>query len=180
MNLMKKCSVCVHGKRHEIDAKIIANTGSVRELARQYSLDKDAIQRHKRHIEGPMKAAQTLKATGFRELTDAVNRLTTRLEKRLGSARRSATWFQESRDLRAWVLVRAKLAGKVSADEERPTERAGDTFAVQFIAPDGSEARIPLEAYRALPADAFRINGSERSELPRQGGNAVDEVLTQE
>ena len=174
---MRKCSVCIHAKRHEIDAKIVANEGSTRELARQYDLDKDAIQRHKKHIEGQVKAAATLKATGFRELTAAVQRLTAKLEKHLGSARRSATWFQESRELRAWVLVRAKLAGKVTADDGKTTERAGDVFNITFISPDGAQAAIPLEVYRAMPTKA---NGGSQGASPDPGGNSVSEVHQQQ
>jgi hypothetical protein len=35
-------------------------------------------------------------------------------------------------------------------------KREGDCYVVQFVAPDGQQAKIPLSVYRSLPKEAFK------------------------
>jgi hypothetical protein len=177
--MARPCNVCSHPKVALINAKLTANEGSAASIARLFALGKDSILRHRAHISSEIKAAQTIKATGFYELTKAIERLTLRLDARLGSARRSASWFQESRELRSWISLRAKLAGKVIAETPKQA-RAGDMYCVQFRGPDGQPLRIPLNVYRQLPKELLdAIAQGDMAEKPEslpQGDNAVTET----
>lgn len=42
-----RCSVCDHDKRAEIDRLLLGSATSLRDIARQFDLSKDAVQRHK-------------------------------------------------------------------------------------------------------------------------------------
>ena len=153
----RKCTVCQHPDAVEIDRKIIANDGSTLTIARLYGLGDDAVARHRSHIKTAIKNAQVLRNTGFQELTKAIDRLVLKVEKHLSISAKSEIWFKESRELRNWVALRAKLAGKfVKDDAEGAQRREGDSYNIVFVSPDGTQARIPLSAYRALPSSAFK------------------------
>lgn len=150
----RKCSVCAHASKAEIDGRIIAGGESALSVARLFGLSKDSVLRHRRHIDSAIRAAQVIKSTGFQELTSAIERLTAKMQRHLSNPRRSETWFQESRELRGWISLRAKLAGKVTVDEGQKRS-AGDSYCIVFRGPDGEPLKIPLAVYEALPAEVF-------------------------
>ncbi|MGA8539320.1 MAG: hypothetical protein WB566_07450, partial [Terriglobales bacterium] len=85
-----------------------------------------------------------------------VERLIRMMEKRLNDSQRAEGWFKESAELRQWIALRAKLAGKIVKDDAGgPHKREGDSYNVVFVSPDGKPASIPLEVYRALPKSSF-------------------------
>jgi hypothetical protein len=45
----QKCSICRHPQRHEIEADLRA-ARSYRDIARRYSISKDAVSRHRAHV----------------------------------------------------------------------------------------------------------------------------------
>ena len=107
-----------------------------------------------------------IKSTGFHELTKAIDRLVLKVEKHLSISAKSEVWFKESRELRNWILLRSKLAGRIVKDDaEGVQKREGDTFCIQFISPDGQPTRIPLSAYRSLPAFKNGLEGAETGHL---------------
>ena len=152
----RKCTVCQHPDKAEIDRKIIANDGSALTIARLFDLGDDAVLRHKSHLKYALRASQVTNATSFYELTKAIDRLIAKVEKHLSISAKSEVWFKESRELRNWVALRAKLAGKFVKDAaEGPQKREGDSYNVVFVSPDNQPARIPLAVYRQLPRSAF-------------------------
>jgi hypothetical protein len=154
--MSRKCTVCAHKDKAEIDRKITANEGSALTISRLFNLSKDSILRHRRHISIAIRSAQSIKAQGFSELLKGVERLIRRMEKRLSDSQRAEGWFKESAELRQWIALRAKLAGKLVKDEAGGAQkREGDRYSVVFIAPDGKPAEIPLSVYRALPKSVF-------------------------
>lgn len=48
----RHCTVCHSPSRHKIDAALLAETHSLRDIAHQWSVSKDALIRHKSHIPG--------------------------------------------------------------------------------------------------------------------------------
>jgi hypothetical protein len=162
----RKCSVCAHASKAEIDGRIIAGGESALSVARLFGLSKDSVLRHRRHIDNAIRAAQVIKSTGFQELITAIERLTAKMTKHLSTPRRSETWFQESRELRGWVTLRAKLAGKVVVGEGEGRKQ-GDQYNIVFRGPDGEPLKIPLAVYERLPPEAF-AESEDESALGKQ------------
>jgi hypothetical protein len=54
----RNCAVCRHAQRHEIEQSLRAGV-PYRALARQYSVSKDAVSRHRRHVSLHMPALAT-------------------------------------------------------------------------------------------------------------------------
>ncbi|MGA7589048.1 MAG: hypothetical protein WBW02_00985, partial [Candidatus Sulfotelmatobacter sp.] len=139
---------------------------------------KDSVLRHRRHIDNAIRAAQVIKSTGFQELTAAIERLTAKMQRHLSSPRRSETWFQESRELRGWVTLRSKLAGKVVVGESEG-RRQGDTYNIVFRGPDGEPLKIPLKVYERLPAELFAESESASAYQPNAPvTSAEDQAVT--
>jgi hypothetical protein len=177
----RKCTVCQHPDIAEIDRKIIANDGSTLTIARLFGLGDDAVARHRSHIKTAIKNAQVLKNTGFQELTKSIDRLVLKVEKHLSISAKSEVWFKESRELRNWVALRAKLAGKfVKDDAEGAQRREGDKYVISFVAPNGTPVEIPLSVYRALPSSAFeQVQGNgalgTQSKVPQEASGSGSE-----
>ena len=156
----RKCTVCAHASKPEIDRRIIAGGESALTIARLFDLSDDAVLRHKSHLKAAIRNAQVIKSTGFQELTKGIERLIAKVEKHLSITAKSEVWFKESRELRNWVALRAKLAGKVVVDEGQ--KRSGsDQYNIVFRGPDGEPLRIPLAVYEALPAEVFAGDEAE-------------------
>lgn len=47
---MRRCTVCGHPKRSEIDMALIAENASFRTIAHRFSCSVDALKRHRKHI----------------------------------------------------------------------------------------------------------------------------------
>jgi hypothetical protein len=162
----RKCTVCAHPEKTEIDRKIVGNDGSSLTIARLFGLSDDAVSRHRSHINSAIRNAQVIKSTGFHELTKAIDRLVLKVEKHLSISAKSETWFKESRELRNWISLRAKLAGRIVKDDaEGAQRREGDRYSVVFVTPDGKPAEIPFSVYRSLPAFKNGAEGAETGHL---------------
>jgi transposase-like protein len=55
--MARKCTVCVHAERKNIDKSLVEPGSSLRDIARQYRVSKDALSRHVKggHIEDEIK-----------------------------------------------------------------------------------------------------------------------------
>lgn len=166
----RKCTVCAHASKAEIDKRIIAGSESALSIARLFGISKDSVARHRSHLKSAIRNAQVIKSTGFQELTKAVERLIAKVEKHLSISAKSETWFKESRELRNWIGLRAKLAGKLVIDEGKQQSR-GDTYCVSFIGPDRLPVRIPLRVYASLPAECS-------SRMARNRVNSIRKTVT--
>jgi hypothetical protein len=152
----RKCTVCGHKDKLEIDRKLMAKEGSAGDISRLFNVSKDSILRHKRHIAIAIRSTQSIKAQGFYECLKGVERLIRRVEKHLGDSQRSEGWFRESAELRQWIGLREKMVGKVVTDDPKALQaRQGDSYNVVFVSPDGKPTRIPLAVYQALPKSVF-------------------------
>jgi hypothetical protein len=164
----RKCTVCQHPDKAEIDRKIIANDGSPSAIGCLFGLSKDSISRHRSHLKIEIRNAQVVRGTSFYELTKAIERLITKVEKHLSISAKSEIWFKESRELRNWVALRAKLAGKFVKDEAGGTPKGdGDSYNLIFVSPDGQQAKIPLAVYSRL-----KVNEKESVSLEQCGNTS--------
>ena len=89
--MARSCSVCSHPERAQIDGALIEG-GSYRDIARQWRVSKDAVARHKPHIETAVAKAQEAReiretsnlASRLAELTETAQRLLRNAEGRWG------------------------------------------------------------------------------------------------
>ncbi len=113
----RRCTVCTHPKRDEIDRALIAGE-PYRDIARRYGLSKDALRRHREHI--PKELARSREAEEVAradELLGQVQELRDRALSILDKAERSKdlrTALQAIREARQCVELLAKLAGELS------------------------------------------------------------------
>jgi hypothetical protein len=69
----RKCTICEHVSRHEIDTALVSPNATLRDIARQYRVSKDAVSRH---IKGGHIAAKIQKAKHAHEALAADNLIT--------------------------------------------------------------------------------------------------------
>ena len=173
----RKCVCCGLQNRKQLDAAIIEGTSSARVIGEQFRVSKVCVLRHRKHVDGELQAAHSGHSLEIREVLKRFDKVIALLEAHLKKSPESPLtldWLRELRELRVTIWARAKLRGKVSSAGESP-KREGDKFIIQFVAPDGKRAEIPLSVYRALPAEVFK-NGAEgsldcQSKVPQEAGN---------
>jgi hypothetical protein len=173
----RKCLCCSHKNRAKLDAAIAEGDSSARVVAGQYGVSKNSVLNHRKHIGGEMKAAHSERSTELREILRRCDKNAKLLSLHLKNKPREAIgldWIRESRDLRGWLTFRAKALGKIAPVGDAP-RRDGDSYNVVFVSPDGKQAKIPLEVYRALPKSAFeQVQGNgalgTQSKVPQEVG----------
>jgi len=116
--MARKCSVCTHHKRGEIDQAIIAGQ-SYRDIAGRFGLSKSAVERHaKAHLPATLVKAQEAEEVARADaLLAQVQELRDRALKILDKAERSQdfkTALGAIREARGCVELLAKLAGELS------------------------------------------------------------------
>jgi len=163
----RKCNVCNHKEKAEINRKIIANESSAHAIARQFSLSKDGVLRHRAHIAGDIKTAQMAKFTNFQHLVEEIKKLSAKLDRiNRGSQRREnwELWLKREKSVRELAWLATKMAGRIVLDESQ--KRGGsDSYNVVFCGPDGKPLRIPFAVYAALPGEVFKANGDGALEI---------------
>jgi len=150
----RKCTVCTHPNKAEIDRKILANAGSARVLAGQFGVSKNSILNHHKHIKGEMKAAHSERSVELREILKRADQNIKLLSLHLKTKPREALsldWIRTSRDLRGWLTFRAKALGKIAPVGDSQKRGEGDRYVISFVGPNGKPAEIPLDVYRSLP-----------------------------
>jgi len=116
--MARKCSICTHNKRREIDQAIIAGQ-SYRDIAGRFGLSKSAVERHaKAHLPATLVKAQEVEEVAQAgALLAQVQELRDRAFKILDRAERSQDLraaLQALREARGCVELLAKLAGETS------------------------------------------------------------------
>jgi len=113
----RKCSVCVHPKRNEIDEKIVARE-SYRAIARQYGLSKDAVSRHaENHL--PVTLSKSQEASDVAHADDLLGQvqgLKDKALKLLEAAEKAGdlrTALRGIREARGCMELLAKLLGEL-------------------------------------------------------------------
>lgn len=114
----RKCSICSHPDRGEIDRAIVSG-GSYRDIARRFGVSRSAIERHaKAHVPATLvKAREAEEVTRADALLVQIQELRDRALNILDKAERGKdlrTALQAIREARGCVELLAKLAGELS------------------------------------------------------------------
>lgn len=158
--MARVCTVCTHPDRDEIDAELVQGT-PYRDIARQYSVSKDAVARHKEHVR------QTIARVCDVQDLELGAGLVEKLQRLELDARRIATEAEKSGDLKTALggireLTRivelfAKLRGEI---------QEGGTINV-LVAPEWAALRFRiLNALLPFPDARFAV-----AEALERGGN---------
>jgi len=116
----RKCSICTHPKKRYINRALLSGKKSIRQIARQYGLKKDAVRYHKRaHLIEAMKLARKNREikegkTGFEQFNEMVKEAEDKYRGTTGQLQ--VGWFREWRAM-------LELAFKLGIEEERRRER---------------------------------------------------------
>jgi len=124
--MARSCSVCSHPDRAQIDAALIEG-GSYRDIARQWRVSKDAVARHKPHIE--MAVAKVQEARETEVMSDAAG-LSARLTSLTETAQRLLRNAEGRGDGREALLALRELTRLVEV-ESRIAAQAEAAKAVQ-------------------------------------------------
>lgn len=113
----RRCTVCDHSERGEIEAALVSGE-PYRDIARQYSVSKDALARHRtEHIpEHLAKAQDAAEVAEADDLLGKVRELQSRTEKILEAAERDGelrTALAAIREARGLLELLGKLAGEL-------------------------------------------------------------------
>ncbi len=103
------CTVCASPDREAIDRALITKTGSLRSLARQFSLGKDALYRHSKHTITPVNMRSA-------DIDAEIIRL--RREQANATRRRdNAAALKLSAELRNWMALKVKSESFQATDK---------------------------------------------------------------
>jgi len=184
----RKCTVCSHPQREEIDKEIVGNTATYRDIAKRFHVQKDAVFRHVAHI-----PPQIVKAKG-EELIAWADGLLGEWEELRGDikilktkAQKAESWDQildalklqhdllKSRTAVAVQMEKAKLESGAVLDfrqsEEWKSLRSVVLNAVKRFPKEVEDAIVEaLESYRG---------GSVREELRPEVAALIDGILEQ-
>jgi hypothetical protein len=105
---MKRCAICGHKKRAEIEAAIIGGVGNYPAIARQYGVKLDCLKDHKRYGHIPTEAIKAAQGEEEKHGIDVNELLAECLEISLGSAR-------EARAAKAYGAIGSIMAGPYKA-----------------------------------------------------------------
>jgi hypothetical protein len=133
----QRCTVCTHPKRFDIDRQIAAASGSKRDIARQYGLEKDAVHRHaEHHLPRTLVKAQHIKEIAHADsLYAEVKALVKRGQAVLTWAQKQKTvggghlTLAAIRELRETFETLAKTAAELKT--EKASEDLQDTQAIK-------------------------------------------------
>lgn len=177
--LGRKCVICAHKLRKEIDAQIIEGSSSARVIGERFGVSKSNVAQHRqRHLAVELKGAHAAQAGELQGMLRAAEKLIELLKlhlERKPAEAVSLDWIRASRDLRGWLTFRAKAMAKVApAGEGKP--RGGDTFNICFVDPNGQPTRIPLKVYAALPREVFADDGEKGKSNGSAEASASDQA----
>ena len=116
---MQECKACIHPKRTEIDAMLVAGTPSMRDIERQMNLSRSALSRHKAHL---APALATAKKAGDVAAADS---LLERIESLISDCKGIVEKAQAAKDYSAAVRALGEvrqsleLLGQVSGELKR-------------------------------------------------------------
>lgn len=183
----RKCSACINPSRAEIDRALLAGA-SLRGISRQVALSKDAIARHRPHVDMVLVKA--------REATEArhCDALSSRLEELSSRARRLADAAEARKDTRDSLLalremsrlieIEARIAGRIEGTRvevsltnikiDLLTDEQIDAF-FQRVGPDRRARIVGREINRLISdEDAERIGRTSlTSSLYRDTGYII-------
>ncbi|MCU1305229.1 MAG: hypothetical protein JWQ87_5513 [Candidatus Sulfotelmatobacter sp.] len=132
------CSVCNSPDREAIDRALVTKTASLRSLARQFSLGKDALYRHGKHTISPVNM-------GSKDIDEEIVRLR-RAQANAERRRDNAAAMKISAELRNWMTL------KVKAESFQSPEKAADQGLSRREALETAKAIVEMELAAGAPA----------------------------
>ena len=115
-----QCTACINPNRAEVDDALLAGT-PLQQIARHVSLSKDAVARHRRHVDSLL-----IQARKEREANNA-DTLSVKLAELSQRARRLADAAEQNGDMRAGLMgvrelgpileIEAKIAGRIESSK---------------------------------------------------------------
>ncbi len=112
----RQCTICTHPERDAIDAALIAQQ-SLRDIARQYRVSKDALARHREHLAGALVQAKEVEdVTHADDLLAQVRDLQSRALAILDTAEGAGdlkTALAAIREARGCIELFGRLAGEL-------------------------------------------------------------------
>ena len=113
----RTCTCCTHPERAAIDAALLANA-PLRDIARQFNVSKDALQRHREHIPATLaKAQEAREVANADDLLGQVKSLQARAMGILATAESTLnlrTALAAIREARGCIELLAKLTGELN------------------------------------------------------------------
>jgi transposase-like protein len=137
MRAAGSCTVCASPDREAIDRALITKTASLRALARQFGLSKDAIYRHGQHTISPINA-------GSKDIDAEIARLR-RAQANAERRRDNAAAMKISAELRNW------LALKLKAESFQTPEKAADQGLSRREALETAKQIVEMEVAAGTP-----------------------------
>ncbi len=118
--MSRRCTICRHLKREEIDAALVAGA-PYRSVAQRAAVSPDAVFRHSRHLSGTLtasrKAAEVARADSLVEQLQELRSDAQRLKEKAEDAGDYRTALAAIRELCRIVEVKAELTGEL---DKRP------------------------------------------------------------
>jgi hypothetical protein len=117
----RKCSLCIHERRYDIEQAMLAG-GSYRVVAQRFAVSRDAVVRHRRHLPAVLTRAQEVKEAAHGDSLLAQLRDLTSEAKRLKAMAEEAGDYRAAlaavRELCRIVELVAKLSGELDSHSE--------------------------------------------------------------
>ncbi len=166
MEVSRKCTICTHPQRAEIDREL-AEGRSIRDIARRYSVSRPSLHRHRTHVQDAVQRAVEAKAVQVGvSVLDRIRELNREARSLLEEARSTGRYAAAVQAIRAatrLLELEAKLLGEL---DERPHVNVQMGMAV--MVPKGV-----LEAiYRAVldaPEEVRERVALALAEVPHEG-----------
>jgi DNA-binding transcriptional ArsR family regulator len=170
--MTRVCTVCRHEKRYDIDAILADRSASYRDIARRFSLSKDAVSRHVSggHLsELVALAADAERAAQADSLLDRLEALQSRTEEALKKAEEQDNPFATFRGI-SEMRCNLELIGEVTKELDRtptlnlhlnPQYIAVRSAVQQAVEPYPEVAEAISRAMLQLEESEERGNGSE-------------------
>ncbi len=166
-----KCSICTHADREAIDRALV-DGGTLRAIARQFRVGRDAVRRHRRNghvIESMAKAGEAADAARGDDLLARVRDLEDRALRILDRAEQAGelrTALHAIREVRSTIQLLADTERRRIADENGAISIEDLMFMVRSII-DIINRHIASREKRAAIAAEIRL-------IPKPGGGAAD------
>src|SRR6478736_3433567 len=117
--MSRTCTVCAHPERQSIDEALVSRTGSIRDIAKQYTVSPSSLDRHKAHVSQALTSAKDAdEATRATTLLDKIQVLEARLSSAIDQAEAQKDYravFSGVREMCALIRLLGEVRGELEA-----------------------------------------------------------------
>lgn len=117
----RRCSICIHGKRPEIERSVLAGE-SYRAIAQRFRVSRDAVVRHRKHltvaVANPLGSEQITQSESLLAQLEELKNEAQRLKQKAERAGDYRAALAAVRELCRIVELVAKLCGQIDARPE--------------------------------------------------------------